>query len=124
MKNQKPKATRKDRRGGARPGAGRKPKQKDARGLSDQLKNSIVTAAQELAKEYGEPIEKAMLRLVYRDDIQDTVKSSVFKVYLEAMIVKESEQKIDVSTKKEGPTVYLPEKKPDIALEVIEGGGK
>ena len=112
--------------GGARPNSGPakgvKYKPRDKGTLSDNIKNGILAAAAKLAEKYGKTIEEAMLELIYDDDTQVSVKASVFKTYLDALVVKASEQKIDVSTKQEGPVVYLPEQRPDPALEVIEGG--
>jgi len=112
--------------GGKRAGAGRKPgstaSKLQPRDISAALKKQITQDAEDLAKEYGESLNKAMIRLCFLDETPPHVKSAIWNTYLGTMTVKESEQKIDVSTKREGPAVYLPEKKPDVALEVIEGG--
>jgi hypothetical protein len=110
-----------------------------------------LEAAHELAREYGEPLEKAVLRLAYKEEIQDTVKVAILKAYNDALIAKESEQKVSINQKPrmEGPlilprklmeylsqlpketrhelldgaSVVLPEMNPDPAkLHLIEGG--
>ena len=83
-----------ENRGGARKGAGRPRKKKSH---SEKVKNAYVKAARELAKEFGEPIEKAMLRMVYDKDVQDSVKASIMKTYNEALLIKESDQNINVN---------------------------
>ena len=97
---------------------GRPPKQKTA---SEDTKNKILKAAKKLAKEFGEPIEEAMLRLIYKSDVQDSVKASVWKSYLEALVAKDTNQNVNTSGYA-GPVIYLPEKRPDPALSIVTGG--
>jgi hypothetical protein len=101
----------KGRSGGYRPGAGRPRKKKT---VSEKVKNNYLKAARELAKEYGEPIEKAVLRLIYKDDVQDSVRASVLKAYNEALLIKETEKDVNVNMNR-GPAIYLPEMRPDPA---------
>ena len=108
----------KNTHGGKRQGAGR-PKQ--VKTVSQKTKKAILKAARQLAKEYGEPIEKAMLRMVYEKDVQDTVKASVFKTYLDALVAKESESNVNI-TDNRGPAIGLPPKREDPALTIVEGG--
>jgi len=100
----------KGRSGGSRPGAGRPRKRKT---ISEKVKANYLKAARELAKEYGEPVEKAVLRLIYKDKVQDSVKASVLKAYNEALLIKEFEKDINVNV--QGPKIGLPEMKPDPA---------
>ena len=104
--------------GGKRQGAGRP---KTVKTYSDKTKLAMLRAARELAAEYGEPIEKAMLRLCYLPATQDNCKASVFKSYLEALVAKESEKKVEV-TDKRGPVIGLPPMRQDPALAVVKGG--
>jgi len=101
--------------GGPRTPSGGRPRKKKTQ--SEKVKNSYIKAAKELAKEFGEPIEKAMLRMVYSDKVQDSVKASIMKAYNEALLVKESESNVNVN-KYQGPVIGLPETRPDPAKEI------
>jgi hypothetical protein len=88
-------------------------------------------------------LEKAMLSLCFKDDVQDSVRTSVWKSYLESMVAKESKEEIDVNEdRSSAPTIYrtndrgemviirhgssaiaLPEIRPDPALEVVKVKG-
>jgi len=110
----------KGKSGGSRPGAGRPRKKKT---ISEKVKANYLKAARELAKEYGEPIEKAVLRLIYKNDVQDSVKASVLKAYNEALLIKESEKNVNVNAN-QGPKIGLPEMKPDPAKLIPIKGNK
>jgi len=91
--------------GGYRNGAGRPYKKKT---VSEKIKNNYSKAARKLAKEHdGETIEYAVLKLLYKSDVQDSVKASIIKTYNEAMITKETDLNVDVKVA-QGPTIYLP----------------
>ena len=131
--------------GGPRPNSGRPRKVKTA---SDKTKYAIMKAARKLAREHGMPIEEAMLRMIYDPKVQDSVRASIWKSYLESLVAKETEQRVDVKetsfrgplilppkaldavrhlppeVRSKLPAVILPEKKPDPALEVIKGTKK
>lgn len=100
--------------GGARAGSGAKLKD---RTVSDKIKGKILKAAKELEKEFGESLEKAMLRLVYITSTSDTVKATVFRAYLESLVARESKSETTISDNR--PAIYLPEKKEDPALKVV-----
>ena len=91
------------------------------RNISDVVKANYLKAARKLAKEFGMPIEEAVMRLAYDPDTQDTVKVAVIKAYNEALLVKETEQKVEI-TKNQGLVIGLPEMEEDPALKVIQGG--
>ena len=110
----------KGRSGGYRPGAGRPRKKKT---VSEKVKNNYLKAARELAKEYGEPVEKAVLRLIYKESVQDSVKASVLKAYNEALLVKEAEKEVNINVNR-GPRIGLPEMELDPALKIVQGGKK
>jgi hypothetical protein len=141
-------AQKKENRGGARPGAGRPRKEKT---VSEKVKANFIKAAGELKKEYGESIEKAILRLAFKDGIQDTAKIAILKAYSEALIAKESNKNVRIDESKRcgpiilpkkmmemleylspeekekifpGGKVFLPEKKPDPAKLVPMAGRK
>jgi len=110
-------AGQKGKSGGKREGSGRPKKQSPQ--ISERVKRNYIKAAKQLSEEYGESLEKAVLRLAYLKDTQDTVKIAVLKAYSEALIVKESVQNLDV--KKEiiqGPAIGLPPQRPDPATHI------
>ena len=104
---------KKENRGGSRPGAGRPRKEKT---VSEKVKANFLKAARELAKEYGESIEKAILRLAFKDGIQDTAKIAILKAYSEALIAKESNKNVRIDETKRSAPIVLPEK----MLEMLE----
>ena len=114
-------AGKKGKSGGKRANSG--PKPKEARNFSIDVKNRVLKAAEELAKEYGEPIEKAFMRLLYSDNIQDTVKASVAKWYADILVIKESETTTTHKTKTT-PEIYLPKEREDPAKIIPIDGGK
>jgi len=75
---------------------------------SERTKSAILKAAKELAEEYGESIEKAMLRLCYVESTQSAVKASVFKNYLESLVVRETKSESTVEDNRRGPLIGLP----------------
>lgn len=103
----------KGKSGGKRAGAGR-PRQ--IKTVSEKVKTKIIGAANLLKRKYGVGVEEKMLSLIYDDSTQDTVKASVFKTYMEAMIAKETkvEAKVKMPT---GPGIYIPKELPDQAEE-------
>lgn len=113
---------KKENRGGARKGAGQPKGNKKNKNVSETTKGKILSAAEKLAEEYGKPIEEAMLELVYKPKTQDSVKASIFKTYLEALVAKESEQNINVN--KVGPRIGLPPMEEDPALKLVAKDGK
>lgn len=90
-------------RGGARAGAGRKPK---SRQHSEKTKSNYVKAAAKIAKETGMTVEEHYLRMSIDPDVQPAARAAFAKLYNEAMIVKESEQTI--KTTQQGPMIGLP----------------
>ena len=104
--------------GGARPGAGGPKKD---RTVSDVVKAGILKAAKRLKKKYKIPIEEAMLELVYDKKTQAAVKASVFKVYIDALVAKESDKNVNF-TGAQAPAISLPPRREDPALKVHEGG--
>ena len=108
----------KENRGGEREGSGRK---RIIKTTSEKIKNNYIKAARKLAKEYGKPLEEAVLGMVYDSEVQDTVKVAILKAYNEALLVKETKQDVHINENR-GPRIGLPEMKPDPALKVVEGG--
>jgi hypothetical protein len=114
-----PKTGKIENRGGAREGAGRKEKQV----LSEIVKNRILEAAEKLATKNKQTIEEAMMEMVFDPKVQDSVKTSIFKIYLDASVVKESKSSKEITARK-GPNVYLPESRKDPAKLISINGGK
>jgi hypothetical protein len=73
--------------GGPRKGAGRPQKKKV---VSEKVRKNFQKAAEELAEEYGESIEKAGLRLVFKKGVQDSVKVAALKEYGQILASKDS----------------------------------
>ena len=90
---------------------------------SERIKNNYIKAANKLKKQYGIPLEEAVLGMVYDKKVQDTVKVAILKAYNEALLVKETEQNVNINETR-GPRIGLPEMKPDPALSLIKGGKK
>jgi hypothetical protein len=80
---------KKGRSGGPRKGAGRPPKKKV---VSEEVRKNFQKAAEELAEEYGESIEKAGLRLVFKEGVQDSVKVAALKEYGQILASKDSDK--------------------------------
>lgn len=97
--------------GGKRKGAGRPKKTKD---YSEETKNGWLKAIKKVAKEKGQTYQEVLVEMLYDNDIQDTVKASIAKIIGEVLVVKATEQKIDVKADK-GPVFYIPKKDPDPA---------
>ena len=100
-----------NKHGGSRQGAGRPRKKKT---VSEKVKDNYLKAHRQLAKEHGETIEKAVLRLIYKDGIQDSVKVAILKAYNEALLIRETETNVDINLNR-GPVIYLPETETDPA---------
>ena len=77
--------------GGARKGAGRPKKEKV---ISEDVIKNYQQAAKELAEEYGESIEKAGLRLIFKDGVQDSVKVAALKEYGQVLVSKENDRRL------------------------------
>jgi len=88
---------------------------------SERVKRNYIQAADELAKEKGMTIEKAVLSMIFKRKIQDSVRVAILKAYNEALLVKESEQTI-THNENRGPKIGLPPIKEDPALKVVKGG--
>jgi hypothetical protein len=58
--------------------------------------------------------------MLYDPNIQDAVRVSVWKSYVELFAVKKSEQDIKVSNENK-PTIYVPKRREDPALKVVGG---
>lgn len=97
----------KDRRGGARTGAGR-PKM-DRGSFSEQFKRKAMTALKKMAAQYGidDPF-LALADLALSPEVQDTVRLGAWKIYSEMNVIRESKQSVEVSRGNK-PQVYLPE---------------
>ena len=70
------------------------------------FKQGVLNAVAELEEENNMPFLKKVFSMVYSDDIQDTVKASLFKTYSEIFATKKTETKLEDLTKE--PKIYLP----------------
>ncbi len=102
--------------GGARKNAGRKKKKKPD--FDEEFKSDIIKVLSELGKEHKMPFLKKIFGMVYDDKVQDTVKASLFKTYVE-LFVTTNDPDINV-TQVSGPGIYLPPINPDPAQEEFE----
>ena len=119
-----------DGRGGARPGAGRKPKYI----ISEKEVEKLVEAAEKKAREKGESIADVLIDLAYQKDDKRTALAAI-RIYLDYTITKTTEKDINLNQNQNtGPTIFetndrgemvitqlgssrifLPEQKPDPA---------
>lgn len=111
--------TKKENRGGARPGAGRP--RKEAKEYSDAFKDGLLNAMDKMANQENKTVYDVAMEMLYgKIRCQDTTRVSVFKIIAEVMTVKESEK--TVTEKKSQPVVMLPAVgKPDaMAIKEME----
>ena len=102
---------KRDRRGGARPGAGRKPTTLSAW----QVDNLLKTLARK-AKETGKDIDQLLVDKVYGENLSDRNFLAAVKLVKDLTSPKLTEG--GEADKVLGPSIYLPEKKPK--LEVVK----
>jgi hypothetical protein len=91
--------------GGKRTGAGRKPKQPEE--FVEEFTERVKDVAARLAEKYGKPIEEAALEMIYDDEVQASVKASVWKSWCEfhkKPASKDSTIKLEVTK----PAIGLP----------------
>lgn len=100
-----------DKRGGARDGSGRK---RIIKSLSQKTKRQIEKAAKELAAEHGgEDLVKVTLRRLYDPDTPPMVCATIFRSYLDSLVAKETESKVEANVQTHGPVIGLPPKRGD-----------
>ena len=97
---------KKENRGGAREGAGRKPK--EATEYSEEFKNSILAGLARKAEETGRDYGYVFAETLYDKRTQDTTKTGLFKILAEIFTVKESKQSITKTEKTDSPVLVLP----------------
>ena len=81
-----------DGRGGARPGAGRKP----IYVISEKEVEKLVEAAEKKAKETGKSIADVLIDLAYQKDDKRTALAAV-RIYLDHTITKTTEKDINLN---------------------------
>ena len=126
-----------DGRGGARPGAGRKP----IYVISEKEVEKLIDAADKKAKETGKSLADVLIDLAYQKDDKRTALGAI-RIYLDHTIVKSAEKDINLNDNQNaGPNIckindrgewvvakpgssriFLPEIKPDPALAVVKRG--
>ena len=105
---------KKDGRGGARPGAGRKPGRET---LSVRQLREFERAAKEKAKQHGKTLQEIVLEIAYDGDAPRKDRLAAAKLFWDKSIIPAHEG--GEADKNLGPAVYLPEQRPQ--LEVIDG---
>jgi hypothetical protein len=125
-----------DGRGGARPGAGRKP----VYVISEKEIKKLVRAARKKAEETGKTLADVLIDLAYQKDDKRTALGAL-RIYFDHTIVKNTERDINLNqhqhtgpniykindrgemviTKFGGTTIGLPEMLPDPALITVKG---
>ena len=81
-----------DGRGGARPGAGRKP----AYVISEKEVKKLVEAAEKKTKETGKSIADVLIDLAYQKDDKRTALAAI-RIYLDHTITKTTEKDINLN---------------------------
>lgn len=103
-----------ENRGGARPGAGRKPGPN--RTLSAKLVNEMLRKAKKYARKHGKTLDEVLLDLVYAETTRDADKIACVRLFKEYTTPKiEEGGEVD---RQLGPAVFLPEHRPP--LKVVE----
>ena len=91
-----------DGRGGARPGAGRKPTYV----ISEKEVKKLVKAAEKKAKETGKSLADVLIDLAYQTDDKRTALGAL-RIYFDHTIVKNTEKDINLNQNQNvGPTIY------------------
>lgn len=105
-----------ENRGGARPGAGRKPET-----LSAKQVQLMLDKAKEYAEKHGKTVDEILLDFIYGSEIKDADKLAAIKLFKTYTIAKLQEGgETDLVL---GPGIFLPEQRPDPAsFQVINGG--
>jgi len=109
-------AAPKTKKGGARPGAGRK--KKAPLDYEEKFKREIKRTLNKLKRQHdGETFLEAGFKLMWDKKVQDSVKASLLKTYAEIFAVKKAETKVDVN-QITGPGIMLPAESPDPTEEI------
>jgi hypothetical protein len=109
--------TKRENRGGARPGAGRKKST-----LSQNQLNELLKKSRKYARQYGKTVEEVLLDLVYGEsgdpDFGDKGRLAAIKLYMDKVYIDIKENG-PADKALGGPAIYLPKKRPDPANEPI-----
>lgn len=102
-----------ERRGGKRPGAGRKPETLSANQVARMLRR-----ARKWAKSKGKTIDDVLFAFIYSDQERTADRIACIKLFKELTTAKITEG--GETDKALGPAFFLPEKHPRLTL--VEGG--
>ncbi len=105
-----------DNRGGARPGAGRKPL--GTTPLSQIQVKRMLRKGRKWAREHGKDVDDWLLTVIYGAETKDSDRIAAIKLWKDHTMVKIAEG--GVADKALGPAVYLPEHRP--VLSAVDGG--
>lgn len=103
-----------ENRGGARPGAGRKPAVKAS--LSTYQVAKMLRKAKKMAKLRGKDLDDILLDICYDANIRKSEVLAAIKVFKDCTMVRPSEG--GEADKTLGPAVFLPQHRP--TLSVVE----
>ena len=106
-----------ENRGGARPGAGRKPET-----LSVRQVKAMLDKAEEKAKEHGKTVDDVLLDFIYDSNVKDSDRIACIKLFKSNTMIKLSEG--GEGDQALGPAFFLPEQRPDPAKIHVLNGGK
>lgn len=98
---------KKENRGGARPGAGRKPLSLSAQQIKDMRE-----AAEKRAKKEGKTLFEVLLDWIYDAELGIKDRQNAMKLYMDKMLIAVSEG--GEADKELGPAVYLPGQRPQL----------
>lgn len=99
--------------GGARKGAGRKPK---VRHFGEKRKESLEKALLRKAKETGRTLEDVVVDVAYDDGAHLGSRVGAIKLILDVLVPKESHRTVEQTVTHSGPLI-LPELKTDPATQ-------
>ncbi len=105
-----------ENRGGARPGAGRKPET-----LSVRQVRLMLERAEAKAEEHGKTLDDVLLDIAYSAEEKTSDKLAAIKIFKTHTMIKLNEG--GDADKELGPAFFLPDQRPDPAkLHVLPGG--
>jgi hypothetical protein len=110
-------AAKRSKHGGVRSNQTGRPK-KDKPTYEEKFKREVTRTLNKLKREHdGTTFLEAAFRMMWDNDVQDSVKASLLKTYSEIFAVKKSETDVKFN-QVTGPGILLPEENPDPTEEI------
>jgi hypothetical protein len=103
----------KPKRGGARPGAGRKPLD-----LGEKQLNELIKAFKKEGKAHNSSAGQELAKLAFTSN-NERIRLKALDVYYRAVAIRKSHSTIDVN-KPQGPKIFLPEVRKPEPDEIVE----